>query len=52
MIAVEKGHMEVMKVVVKVVLKEDPDLVSLPVGSELTVIHRALGKLTIACTIH
>ena len=39
-IAVENGHMEVMKVMVK----EDPGLVSLPVVSELTVIHRAPGK--------
>ena len=39
MLAVEKSHMEVMKV------KEDLTLChSLPVGSELTVIHRALGK--------
>ena len=37
MIAVVKGHMDV----VKVMMKEDPGLMSMPVGSATTVIHWA-----------
>ena len=40
MMAVEKGHLEV----VKAMIKKDPGLVSLPVGSGSTVIHWALEK--------
>ena len=40
MIAVEKGHLEVMKAM----MRKDPDLVSLPMGSGSTVIHWALEK--------
>ena len=40
MIAVEKGHMEV----VKAMMKKDPGLMSLPMGSGSTVIHWALEK--------
>ena len=40
MIAVEKGHLEV----VKVMIKNDPGLMSMPLGSGSTVIHWALEK--------
>ena len=40
MIAVEKGHLEV----VKAMMKKDPDLMLLSVGSGSTVIHWALEK--------
>ena len=40
MMAIERGHLEV----VKAMIKKDPGLVSLPVGSGSTVIHWALEK--------
>ena len=40
MLAIEKGHMDV----VKVMMKSDPDLLSMPLGSGSTVIHWALEK--------
>ena len=40
MLAVEKGHLEV----VKIMIKNDPGLMSQPMGSESTVIHWALEK--------
>ena len=40
MLAVEKDNVEV----VKAMMKEDPDLMSLPVGSGTTVIHWALEE--------
>ena len=40
MIAVEKGHLEM----VNAMMEKNPDLVSLSVGSDLTVIHWALEK--------
>ena len=40
MIAVEKGHMEV----VNAMIKKDPNLISMPLGSGSTVIHWALEK--------
>ena len=40
MVAVEKGHLEVAKILIR----EDPGLMSIPLGSGSTVIHWALEK--------
>ena len=40
MLAIEKGHMDV----VKAMMKKDPDLMSMQMGSGSTVIHWALEK--------
>ena len=40
MMAIEKGHLEV----VKAMMKKDPGLMSMPLGSGSTVIHWALEK--------
>ena len=40
MIAVEKGHLEVAKIMIN----EDPGLMSMPLGSGSTVVHWALEK--------